>query len=432
MVDNSPLNGGFFTYKCLYYPMIRRTITDRIIEALQDSPALFLAGARQTGKSTLIKEIIASDYPATYITFDDAVHLSAAQADPHAFLRLYKDPVVLDEVQRAPNLFLTLKMEIDRNRTPGQFILTGSANILLLPQLADALAGRMEIHTLWPFSQGEIAGIREKFIDHVFADHMRIGNIQQLERPELIRQILLGGYPEIIARKSEDRRYAWYGSYIQTILQRDVRDLSAIENLSIMPRLLSLLAARVTTLVNITELSNNLKIPQTTLKRYITLLNATFMIKFLPAWTVNIGKRIIKTPKLLLCDTGLLGYLLGVNAVSVDKQPSLLGPLIENFVAMELFKQLTWNTIGTNLYHFRTTRGEEIDFILEDRSGRIVALEIKANETVMNADFKNIRMLADTAGKKFYRGIILYTGSEIIAFGNNLHAVPIQALWASD
>ncbi len=424
MVDFSHINAYIF-------PMIRRTITDRILEALQDSPVLFLTGARQTGKSTLVKEIIASDYPATYITFDDAAHLSAAQADPRAFLRSYTGPLVIDEVQRAPNLFLTLKMEVDRKRTPGRFILTGSANILLLPQLADALTGRMEIQTLWPFSQGEIAGIKERFIDRVFDAKMRIGNLQQLDRRELIRRILIGGYPEILTRKSGDRRYAWYGSYIQTILQRDVRDLSAIENLSVMPRLLSLLAARVTTLVNITELSNNLKIPQTTLKRYITLLDATFLIKFLPAWTVNIGKRIIKTPKLLLCDTGFLGYLLGVDAVSVDKQPSLLGPLIENFVAMELFKQITWNSTGSNLYHFRTTRGEEIDFILEDRSGRIAALEIKASETVVNADFKNIRKIADAARKKFHRGIVLYTGAEIIAFGDNLHAVPIQALWAS-
>jgi predicted AAA+ superfamily ATPase len=197
-----------------------------------------------------------------------------------------------------------------------------------------------------------------------------------------------------------------------------------------MPRLLSLLASRVTALVNISELSNNLKIPQTTLKRYITLLETTFLVKFLPAWAANIGKRMIKTPKLLLSDTGLLSYLLGVSSDSLDKQQSLVGPLVENFVAMEFYKQITWSLTAPGLYHFRTAYGEEVDFVLEDRKGRIVAVEVKAGETVVSTDFQTIRKLVDAVKKKFHRGIVLYAGSEVIAFGEKLHAVPIQALWS--
>ncbi len=409
--------------------MIKRNIQKRIITALKDSPVVFLNGARQTGKSTLIREIVETIYPARYITFDEVTVLSGARSDPDGFLKNITLPIAIDEVQRAPEFFLAIKAEVDRVRKPGIFILTGSANVLLLPRLADSLAGRMEIISLWPFSQGELDGVTETFVDTIFSDASLSLKLPLLDLSHLFEKILSGGYPESLTRKGNERRDSWFGSYITTILQRDVRDLARIEGLTTLPKLLSLLAARSTTLLNIAEISNSAAIPQTSLKRYLTLLETIFLIKFLPAWSSNLGKRLIKTPKVILSDTGLLAHLTGVQITQLKQGNAAIGPLFENFVAMELTKQITWSHTQPQLFHFRTLRGQEVDLLLEDRKGRIVGIEVKASSTVTANDFKNIKILSEITGKKFHRGIVMYTGSEIIPFGKNLYAVPVQGLW---
>jgi hypothetical protein len=409
--------------------MLRRNITPLLKAALADTPVVLLTGARQTGKSTLVQDIAATTHPAHYLTFDDAGVLAAAQADPAGFLAGIDDAVVLDEVQRAPELFLALKAAVDRDRRPGRFLLTGSANVLLLPRLAETLVGRMEVLTLWPFSQGEIAGVAEGFVDAVFADTLPRLSVVQEEWTELLTRMLRGGYPEVVERSTEDRRAAWFGSYITTLLQRDVRDLAHIEGLTAVPRLLALLAARVTALLNFSELSRSIAMPQSTLKRYLALLETTFLFQPLPAWSSNLGKRLVKAPKVILSDTGLIAALLALNAERLTTDRGLAGPLLENFVVMELRKQASWSRTRPQLFHYRTQTGQEVDVVLEDAAGRLVGVEVKASATISAADFKGLHALAEATGRRFHRGIVLYSGAEPLPFGQRFYALPAPVLW---
>ncbi|MBI3189778.1 MAG: ATP-binding protein [Ignavibacteriales bacterium] len=409
--------------------MFKRNLVQKIKESLEDTPVLFISGARQTGKSTLIKSLVSSAYSAEYITFDESSMLSAAKTDPEGFIKRLPKPVALDEVQRVPELFLAIKADVDRVRTHGRYILTGSANVLLLPKIADSLAGRMEILTLWTLSQNELHESGETFVDKIFSGNPLPTRYTSLHRSDIMEMLVKGGYPEVLSRKNEERRRTWFGSYITTILQRDVRDLARIEGLTVLPRLLSLLAARTSTLFNLAEVSNSSNIPQTSLKRYLSLLETTYLITYLPAWASNLGKRLIKTPKLLLCDTGIAAHLIGVSASELAQQSHAFGQLLESFVTMELTKQITWSETDAELFHFRTLRSQEVDLVLEDRSHRVVGIEVKAGATVTASDFKNIRIFAEIAGEKFHLGIVLYTGTEVIPFGENLFAVPVNALW---
>lgn len=409
--------------------MYKRNLTPNILTALADTPVVLLNGARQTGKSTLVQNLEYTQHSAQYFNLDDAGILSAARADPIGFIRGLPKYVILDEIQHAPELFRAIKLEVDRKRTPGRFLLTGSTNILLLPQLAESLAGRMEILTLCPLSQGEINKVHETFIDTMFNKPMLYTPATKLADTELINRIVQGGFPEILTRKEEARQKAWFASYITTILQRDVRDIANIEGLTELPRLLSLLAARATGLLNFSELSRSTTIPQTTLKRYTTLLEITFLMQSLLAWSNNHSKRLVKSPKIILNDTGLLAYLLGLNAKQVMTNRHLLGALLENFVVLELHKQSTWSKTQPKLYHFRTQTGQEVDIVLENTAGEIIGIEVKASATMSAQDFKGLHALEEIAGKKFRCGIVLYTGQTAIPFSKNLFALPINTLW---
>jgi len=390
-----------------------------------------LNGARQTGKSTLVQSLADHGYPARYVTLDEATALAAATSAPAGFLAGLDGPIILDEVQRAPELFLAIKAEVDRSRRAGRFLLTGSANILLLPNLSESLAGRMEILTLWPFSQGELASLKENFVDAAFAESSLGPAPEALDKSELFRRVLTGGFPEVVARASPARRGAWFRSYVTTMLQRDVRDLANVEHLTTLPRLLALLAGRATSLLNYSELSRSLALPQSTLKRYMALLETTFLIQPLPPWSANLGKRLVKSPKVVLCDTGLMAHLLGLSPQRLDVQPVLSGPLLENFAVMELRKQATWSETQPQVFHFRTQTGQEVDIILEDAAGHVVGIEIKAASSIVAKDFASLQFLSESLGKRFVKGIALYTGRESVPFAPNLHALPISALWTA-
>lgn len=403
-----------------------RHIMKKVELALGDTPVILINGARQVGKSTLAKGVIEHGYPATYFTLDNSNTLAAITADPSHFIASLRAPAVIDEVQRAPELFLAIKEAIDRNRQPGRFLLTGSANVLLLPRLSDSLAGRMEIINLWPLSQGEIHGNTEYFIDAIFASHFNFPSQSSIDRNTQIERVLLGGYPEILTRPTEERRNAWYESYIMTILQRDIRDIAHIEGLTQLPRLLRLLATRTGGLFNLAEISRVSGIANTTLSRYITLLQTIFLINTVPAWSTNHGKRLIKSPKLYLCDTGLAAHLLGLTRERVLLEPDLFSPILENFIALELKKQLGWNKTRADLFHYRTSSGQEVDFILESKAGDIVGIEVKTSSSINESDFKGLHHLAAELGKKFIRGIVLYTAQQTLAFGKNLYGVPMS------
>jgi hypothetical protein len=251
-----------------------------------------------------------------------------------------------------------------------------------------------------------------------------------LERAKLISRLVTGGYPEAFQRKNDSRREQWFSSYITTILQRDIRDIANIEGLTAMPRLLSLLAARAGSLLNYAELSRTSGIPQSTLKRYMTLLETTFLIKPLPAWSANLNKKLVKSPKIMICDTGLSCYLTGTDQQRLMESPSLLGTVLENFLCMELHKQISWMDKKHHLFHFRSSTGDEVDFVVEDMAGNVVAIELKSRETIKKDDFKGIRFLAKEIGDRFKKGILLYTGQEAIPFSTNMFAFPISSLWS--
>jgi predicted AAA+ superfamily ATPase len=408
--------------------MIQRKIKTRLLEALTDSPVVLIHGARQTGKSTLVKSLSENEYPAKYLTFDDTGILSAAQFNPQGFISGYDENLVIDEVQRVPEIFLAIKSLVDKKRKAGKFILTGSANVLLLPKISESLAGRMEILNLFPLSQSEINNSEYNFIDKLFESNFK-PNSTARKRNDIVSRVLTGGFPEMLSRKDRERQNAWFKSYITTILQRDVRDIVNIEKINELPKLLSIFASRAGTLLNFAELSRSSAIPQTTLKRYVALLEAIFMIYQLPAWSGNLSKRLIKTPKLYLNDTGLLSNLIGFEADKIFSDSMSWGRLLENFVLNELLKQASWSKFNLSLHHFRSVSGQEVDFIIERTDGKLIAVEVKATAKINASDFNNIKVFAAETGNKFVKGIVLYTGNEAIPFAKNMYAIPIESLW---
>lgn len=409
----------------LMYP---RHILPLLVEALADTPMVLLNGARQTGKSTLA-QTLATQGGRRYLTLDDRVVLAAAKQDPAGFIGGLDTPVVLDEIQRAPDLFLEIKASVDRDRQPGRFLLTGSANVLLLPSVADSLAGRMEVLSLWPLSSAELAGSASvNRADWLFDGPLNALPVPPCERDTLVASLLSGGFPEAVDRSSAKRRIAWFDSYLQAILQRDVRDLANVEQMTEIPHLLHLLATRSASLLNFAELSRSIGLPQTTLKRYFSLLEMLFLVVRLPSWERNPGKRLVKAPKVFLPDCGLLSYLTDLSAERL-KGGGLPGGLVETFVLSELKKHLAFSERGLSLWHYRTQTDIEVDFVLENRLGEITGIEVKASGTVDGKDFKGLRHLKETESHVFRRGIVLYSGREIVPFGPGLFAVPLSAFW---
>ncbi len=407
--------------------MYRRNILNNILDALSDTPVVFLRGARQTGKSTLVHEIADGPFPARYVTLDNAGVLSAASSDPAGFIAGIEKPVVIDEAQRVSNLFLAIKEDVDRNRTPGRYLLTGSADILTIPRVADALAGRMEVLTLWPLSIGEMKGGGENIIDGLF--NKEFPNCFHPDPGfDLAAIIVAGGFPEPVQRASHRRRRAWFESYITTILDRDIRDLAQIQDLATVPRLLKLLAARTVSLHNQSEVSRSSGIPNSTLSRYLTLLEMTFLVQPLSAWSSNLGKRLVKAPKLFMVDTGLACHLVGLDEEGLRRGGEIAGRVFENFVVLELFKHASWSDDPVGLYHFRSQAGQEVDVVIEGSGGRVVGVEIKLSASPSPRDFAGLKVLREHLGEKFVRGVLIYTGKEIVPFGEDLHAVPVSVL----
>ena len=412
--------------------MIQRHITPLLMETLRDTPVAFIRGPRQSGKTTLVRQLGDAGHEAAYLTLDESAVLASAKADPDAFVAGLPGRVILDEVQRAPELFQAIKLSVDRDRAPGRFVLTGSANALALPGVSESLAGRMGILTLWPFSQGEREGAREGFIDACFASKFSPGAFAGGEDstwPKLVGRIAEGGFPEACGRMSAARRGAWFDSYITTIVERDVRDMANIQGLRDIPRLLKLVATRAGGLLNLAGLARDATLPQTTLQRYWALLEAIFLVNALPAWSANLGTRLVKAPKVFLSDTGLLCALLGIDAGRLQAGDLMAGAVLESFVVQEIVRQSAWSATRAGVFHFRTHSQEEVDIVLEDTRGRLVGIEVKKTSSPCAGDFKGLKMLQAATGKKFLRGILLYAGSHGLSFGPDLHAMPVNALW---
>lgn len=395
-------------------------------EAMNDTRVVVVVGARQAGKSTLVR-IVAGDRQAEWRNLDSAEARAAAEVDPSGFVDS-PDVLVIDEIQRVPELLLAIKERVDTDPRPGRFLLTGSARVLGLRALPDTLPGRTETVELWPFSQGEIDGSPDGFIDAVF-DGPTPRHSSTVSRADYAERVVRGGFPEAVARTRADRRERFFDSYVGDLIARDVSQLSEIERPAQMRALLGLLAARSGNLLVANALSSDLQVSARTVHRYLSLLEEVYLIKRIPAWARNVSARAVGTPKLAFVDSGVAANLLDADARSLLRPGGPFGPLLEGFVAMELARQIGWSQRRVELSHYRTKDGTEVDIVLEDRRGRVVGIEVKAATTVRADDFRGLRHLADRLGPDLIAGIVLHTGTQTLSFGPRMRAMPLSSLW---
>ncbi len=405
-----------------------RAALANVLAALGDTPVVAINGARQVGKSTLAQHVMALT-GGQVVTLDDSPQRDAANADPRGFVeRRIDGPLIIDEVQFAPPLFRALKAAVDRDRRPGRFILTGSTRLLSADGFADALVGRLEVVELWPFTQGEILGHPDDFVDRVFDDQPPVQPIGQLGRGDYLERVVVGGFPEAVARRP-DRRGAWFSGYLSALTEKLIRDLSGIERIADLPRIIRLCAARSGEELNVTSMANELAIPPRTLDGYLAFLANLFVVQLVPAWSTNLSKKVIRRPKIVLVDSGLAAHLTGTTVARAADPTTPIGGLVEAFVAMELRKQASWSGHRPTLSHFRDRDGAEVDLILERPDGMIVGVEVKASTTVSSRDTRGLRFLADRLGDRFHAGYVLSMMPEPTPLGPKITALPIESLW---
>ena len=403
-----------------------RRIESRIAEALLDTPVVLLAGPRQAGKTTLVRQI-AEQQGLHYLTLDDALTLLSAQEDPVGMIRSL-GRAVIDEIQRAPQLLLAIKKSVDEDRRPGRFLLTGSANLMALPTVADSLAGRMETLSLLPLSQSEIQSCSANWIDSAFA-----GRLLKVDQPvlgsDLAERVLRGGYPEAIARPSAKRRVAWARQYIDAIIQRDVRDVAGIEKLDQLPRFLRALAQTAGQMCNYAQLGGQVGLDGKTAARYVGVFEQMYLLRRIDVWASNRLKRVAKTSKLQFLDSGLLAALLDLGVVEVQQDRTRFGHVLETFVFGELLKHTTTADGDYRLMYYRDADKFEVDIVIENAAGQLVGVEVKAAATVREGDLRGLKKLAGLAGSQFKMGVLLYDGAETLPLGDGIWAAPLSSLW---
>ncbi len=405
--------------------MYPRLVEKLVLAALSDTPAVLIVGPRRVGKTTLVQTLKPE---RVYLTLDDPAIFAAANTDPVGFIRGL-DYATIDEIQRVPELLLAIKTSIDRDYRPGRFLLTGSANVLLLPRVADSLVGRMEVIQMLPLAQAEISGKHSTLLDYLFrirkalpAPDVRVGD-------DLTEIVLKGGFPEVQER-DEQRRRQWLRSYLSTVLSRDLREIADIEKLAELPKFVQLLAHQSAQLVNYSQLGSQLNVDRKTSQRYVGLLEKLFLVQTLQPWYSNSIKRIIKTPKLHFVDSGILTSSMGVTCAKLKNDRRVFGSLLESFVFAEILKLSTGSDLFLRPYHFRDHEMHEVDVVLERDDGMIAAVEVKSSASVNTKDFAGLKILSEAAGEKFSFGVVLYDGDTVVPFGERLAAVPVSYLWS--
>ncbi|WP_335342599.1 ATP-binding protein [Sedimenticola hydrogenitrophicus] len=388
---------------------------------------VLLAGPRQAGKTTLVRQI--AERGLHYLTLDDELTLLSAREDPVGMIRNL-DRAVIDEIQRAPELLLAIKKSVDEDRRPGRFLLTGSANLMALPTVADSLAGRMETLMLLPLSQSEIENRPANWIDRVFAGEILTSNPPVLGS-NLVERVLRGGYPEAVARPTEKRRTAWARQYINAILQRDVRDVAEIDKLDQLPRFLRALAQTAGQMCNYSELGGQVGLDGKTVSRYISVFEQMYLLKRIDVWARNRLKRVVKTPKLQFIDSGLLSVLTNIGHKDVDLDKTGYGHILESFVFSELLKHTATSDDDYRLLYYRDADKYEVDVVIENSAGQLLGIEVKASATVKERDLRGLKKLASLAGDQFTAGVLLYDGDETMPLGSNQWAAPLSTLWGS-
>jgi len=399
--------------------LFHRIISSKLSTAMRHFPAVFLTGARQVGKSTLVLSMFEN-----YITLDDTTVYESALSDPSLFVNNLRKPVVIDEIQKLPRLLNSIKLDIDKNRINGSYLLTGSANILSFKDISDTLAGRMAIIELFPLSCKEIAGKMENVIEILFNPDFKDFTLPSIETDLIIEQIIKGGYPEIQKIDTVMGRYLWFSSYIRTYIERDIRDLGELRNLDKFIKMFNLLAPRSANLLNKSELARDAQLEIKTLENYLNLLKTVYQIHILAPYSRNISKRIVKSQKLFFTDSGILSHLLGVSTKEDLMQSPYKGLIFETFVFSEILKTINYSDKPAELFFYRTFDRHKIDFIIEQ--GRsIVAIEVKFSKTVTRDDFKYIASL-DKAVENLKAGYVLYMGDRILPFGEKFYALPVN------
>jgi predicted AAA+ superfamily ATPase len=407
--------------------LVSRQLQRAVLAALGDTRVVAVNGARQVGKSTLVHAVMESQRHGEERTLDDGTTLAAARADPRRFVQ-HDGLLAIDEVQRAPELMLAIKAAVDRERRPGQYLVTGSARVLGLKALPDALVGRMETLELWPFSQGEIDGLPDGFVDAIFEDQVRFAGVGQTPRDELVERVTRGGFPEA-TRRDEGRRAKFFAAYAHDLVERDVSQLADLRKRESLHLLLRAVAHLPAQFLKVDRLASDSQVPASSVERYLALFEEVFFLKRIPAWSNASTERAVHLRKVLFVDTGLCAHLQGRTVKRLLRDDAAFGPLLENFVIAELARQLSWAATPAALSHYRTRDGYEVDAVLEADDGRVVGVEVKAAETVRLEDFKGLKHLSARARGRFHQGIVLYAGDRVLPFADRLLAVPIDALW---
>lgn len=406
---------------------LQRGLQESLLAALADTPVVSILGPRQSGKSTLAANL---DPERLFISLDDAAYLKLALDDPQGFISELPERVTIDEVQRAPHLTLAIKRSVDHNRRAGRFLLTGSANLLQLPQLADSLAGRMECLYLHPLSESEKCEAPGNFLS-LWLDGKLTARLTGSKKPEpsnLPARLLQGGYPEA-CRRSTQRAQAWLHQYVQSIIERDISDVAKVKDGTDLARLMTLLAERTATLLNISELATSLGRARQTIDNHLAILEKLFLIRRLPAWHQNATKRAVKTPKIHFCDSGLAAALSDLQPEDWLTERSRFGHLLESFIVQQLIVQASWTHPQLRFWHYRDKDKNEVDCVIT-RGRRVWGVEIKLSQSVSQADTKGLKRLADYSNKHFQAGIVFYDGHDILPLGDDRFlAVPISRLW---
>jgi predicted AAA+ superfamily ATPase len=409
--------------------IIARALLPQLQAALNESRVVALLGARQVGKSTLVRSLCRA-----YYSLDDLATRSTAERDPTGFVRSLPAGAAIDEVQRVPEVLLAIKSVVDLDPSPGQFMVTGSANILTLPTIADSLAGRMRIFELQPFAEVEIESTSHNAVDRLFDE--RLGQSEHFSTspqlvPDLIGRLTRGGYPEVVRLTHESSRAGWFSDYLLAIIQREVREIARIGNVADMERLMRILAVRSGQILSPTKLSSEIEIPKETLRRYTRILEQLYLVHALPAWSGDPGRRYIKGPKLFINDVGLAVYELGADAQRLAKNHDLLGNLTETFVVNEIRKHASWSMTRPRLFHLRTSSGTEVDLILEARDGRRVAIEIKLTASPGPRDTRALRDLV-SSDQHIVRGVLFCAHEQALQIAERVYLLPIPWLWQNN
>lgn len=407
--------------------MYPRFVENKVREKLSVARVVFISGPRQSGKTTLAQKFTSDNMP--YFSLDDDTTREAALGDPVGFVRNL-DQAVIDEVHRVPELILAIKLSVDADSRSGRFLLTGSADFLKSPKIADSLAGRISIIRLLPLSQSELKNSHSSFLSDVFTQKMPVSTNNLMIDQELIKAVLAGGYPEALTLPIGRHRQDWYLDYVDAIIRRDFYDIARIDQIDAMPRLIRILAEYSGQLANYSRIGNKADMNHVTTRKYAGVFEHVYLVHSLLPWFTNRLKRIAKSPKLHFLDSGLLASLMGVSQEYINHDRTLFGPILESFVLGELLKLASWSEERYFFWHFRQNDKQEVDVVIEDLRGYIVGVEVKASASVYQKDFAGLRSLAHACGDKFALGVVLYNHDQTVPFGERLVAAPVSTLWS--